>query len=65
MKHTLITLTACLLLCAQAFTAAAESRSEAKTAGGNPNIIYILCDDLGYGDVKCLGGDRSKMPRAA
>jgi len=27
-----------------------------------PNILYILCDDLGYGDVKCLGGERSKIP---
>jgi arylsulfatase A-like enzyme len=27
-----------------------------------PNIVYILCDDLGYGDVKCLGGERSKIP---
>lgn len=27
-----------------------------------PSIIYILCDDLGYGDVKCLGGDRSRIP---
>ncbi len=23
-------------------------------AGDKPNIVYILCDDLGYGDVKCL-----------
>src|SRR5258708_1690691 len=26
-------------------------------AAETPNIIYILCDDLGYGDVKCLNAE--------
>lgn len=30
-------------------------------AADKPNIVYVLCDDLGYGDVKCLGGARSKI----
>ncbi len=51
MKPISPTLTTGLLLCAQAFASPTE----------RPNIIYILCDDLGYGDVKCLGGERSKI----
>jgi arylsulfatase A-like enzyme len=27
-----------------------------------PNIVYIICDDLGYGDVHCLAPETSKIP---
>lgn len=27
-----------------------------------PNIVYIICDDLGYGDINCLAPETSKIP---
>lgn len=32
------------------------------SAGEKPNIVYIICDDLGYGDIQCLAPETSKIP---
>lgn len=31
-------------------------------AGSKPNVIYILADDLGYGDLSCYGQDKFQTP---
>ncbi len=41
---------------------AASGSGEALASGRSPNIIYILLDDAGYGDLSCYGQERFKTP---
>lgn len=43
------------------FVAMALCCSFARADGAKPNIVYLLADDLGYGDVHCLNPRRGRI----
>ena len=67
-RHQLIAMNKlpCYLICLIAVTAilSCPNRSHANDDNTKrpPNVIYILADDLGYGDLSCYGQQKFKTP---
>jgi len=58
--HILKFTVALLLCCTGSFVSAQKDQPANRSA--KPNIIYILADDLGIGDVSAYGADNNKTP---
>ncbi|MBP8792403.1 MAG: arylsulfatase [Lutibacter sp.] len=48
--------------CVSAVANKKEQKEFVKSSPSKPNIIYILADDLGYGDLSCYGQEKFSTP---
>lgn len=50
------------LFCLFVLCGSIQSEARADSSPTKPNIIFIMADDLGYGDLGCFGGDKIFTP---
>ena len=62
MKPTLFLLTIVLFAFVACQTQSKKDTTQNEAEGQTPNIIYILADDLGYGDLSCQGQTKFQTP---
>ena len=48
--------------CARTIAAPPDAKPNAAPPSAKPNVIFLLVDDLGYGDPACFGGVREPTP---
>ena len=58
----MVKLSHALLLAGGAATAASCSSKKAEAQLQRPNVLFILADDLGWGDLSCYGQERFSTP---
>lgn len=61
MKNRYKTYATWLLASFVSVTALCGASKPVRLAQDRPNIVFILCDDLGYGDIQCLNPENGKI----
>lgn len=64
MKKNILYISSALALIAVAFTSLSflQKKGSSRAAAKKPNVIIILADDLGYGDLSCYGQQQWQTP---